>query len=482
MLSAACTANPDADAIIDGPLRLTHAQLSRRADALARGLNRVGAVAGDRVVILIGNRWTFAVAMLACLRAQIIAVPVGTRSSAAEVDYIAADCNAVALLHDNDLAGHLPDGITGVSCATLAQWCAMGGAPYDRSNAPEDDVAVILYTSGTTGRPKGALLSHLALVHSCMHFTDAFGLGRDDCSIMAVPASHVTGLVAVLFALLSAGGSVVMMEKFDAADFVALAASEAMTVTVLVPAMYNLCLMRTDLTAHNLSRWRIGAFGGAPMPVATMERLGRLLPQLTLVQVYGATETASPATIMPQGRQAGALASVGAPVLCADILIMNDSGQAVPPGNVGEVWIAGPMVSPGYWNDPERTRAAFPGGYWRSGDVGRIDPDGLLYIHDRIKDMINRGGYKVYSAEVENALSFHDNVEEVAVVGRACPVLGEKTHAVVRLVAGAVPDADNLRVHCRARLSDYKIPDTFEFVIDPLPRNANGKILKTALR
>jgi len=254
-----------------------------------------------------------------------------------------------------------------------------------------------------------------------------------------------------------------------------------MTVTILVPAMYNLCLLRADFDRHDLGAWRIGAFGGAPMPVATIERLAKLLPNLDLIQAYGSTETTSPATIMPPGGQAAAPTSVGAPAPCADIRIMDAAGREVATGESGEVWIGGPMVVPGYWNLPDKTAESFHVGFWKSGDVGRFDENGLLYIHDRLKDMINRAGYKVYSAEVENVLSFHPGVAEAAVVPRPDPVLGEKVHAFVHR---SDPDLNEaaLKTFCGERLSDYKVPDFFTFTSEPLPRNVNGKLMKQALR
>ena len=487
MLRAAIRAVPERDAVVDGPVRLSFRDLDRLADGLATRLSSSGVEPGARVLLLAGNGWPFVVALVAIVRAGAIAVPLGARMSGPEVRHIAGDCGATFAVVDEALAALLPEGLARLVTADLSPEAPTDG-PAVTLEAAEGDTAVILYTSGTTGRPKGAMLTHRNLVHSCLHYRACFGLAERDRVIMAVPASHVTGLVAIILAPLAAGAAVIVMERFEADAFLALAAREAMSVSMLVPAMYNLCLMRSSFADHDLSAWRIGSFGGAPMPVATMERLGEALPNLTLVQAYGSTETTSPATVMPLARQRGALASVGAPVACADIRVMDEAGREVAHGQSGEIWIAGPMVSPGYWNDPERTAQAFPGGYWRSGDVGRFDEAGLLYVHDRIKDMINRGGYKVWSAEVEDVLSHHPAVAEAAVIGRPDPVLGEKTHAVVRLAGRAddegedEADEDALRAHCAALLSDYKVPDTFAFTREPLPRNANGKLMKQVLR
>ncbi|MEM1050356.1 MAG: fatty acid--CoA ligase family protein, partial [Pseudomonadota bacterium] len=267
----------------------------------------------------------------------------------------------------------------------------------------------------------------------------------------------------------------------DVAAFLALAAGERMTTTVMVPAMYNLCLLRADLDEYDLSAWRVGAYGGAPMPPATIRALADHLPGLNLANAYGATETTSPTTLMPLGDPQAHGDSVGKVVRCGDVRIMDDDGNEVGPGETGEVWIAGPMVVSGYWNRPEATREAFVGGYWRSGDIGSLTADGYLHVFDRKKDMINRGGYKVFSAEVENVLAAHPAVVEAAVLPFADPVLGEKVLAVVHPRDGAADEAA-LRRFCADRLSDYKVPDRFVFCDDPLPRNANGKLMKQTLR
>jgi long-chain acyl-CoA synthetase len=277
-----------------------------------------------------------------------------------------------------------------------------------------------------------------------------------------------------------------MFRTFKARSFLEVAAAQRITHTVLVPAMYQLCLLEPEFSTHDLSAWRVGAYGGAPMPKATIEALAQKVPGLTLMNAYGATETTSPATIMPAGLQADHLASVGQPVPAADIRVMDDFGCEVPPGTSGELWIAGPMVVSGYWNDPEATTAAFTGGYWKSGDIGSVDNDGFVAVFDRRKDMLNRGGYKIYSVEVENTLLGIDGVVEAAVVGRPCPVLGERVHAVVAVIDGLARDKaaceSRLRAHCTALLADYKVPESWVIQTEPLPRNANGKLMKRVLR
>jgi O-succinylbenzoic acid--CoA ligase len=482
------------EALVDGGQRLDYAKLDRVAERIAGHFHRLGLARGDRIVLYLGNEREFVHALLACLRLGAIAVPVNVREQRPELAFILNQCGAKALAFDATLADRIP--APGDAPALAVRLSVGGAAPgaiafealletrspaAPRADPAEEEPAVILYTSGTTGRPKGAMLTHLNVMHSVLHYRLCMRLTPADRSLLAVPASHVTGLVAIILAMFAVGGCVVMLREFKARAFLELAARERMTHTLVVPAIYNLCLREPDFGRFDLSAWRVGGFGGAPMPEGTIRALAERLPGLTLVNAYGATETTSPTTITPMGQQAESLDSVGAVVPCGDVRVMDDSGCEVPPGEPGELWIAGPMVVPGYWENPEATAREFANGYWKSGDIGSIDARGLVRVFDRKKDMINRGGYKVYSAEVESVLSLHPLVVESALVAVPDPVLGEKTHAfvVTRDEAGG---ADALRAHCAQHLADYKVPDFFTLRTEPLPRNANGKLLKRALR
>jgi acyl-CoA synthetase (AMP-forming)/AMP-acid ligase II len=248
----------------------------------------------------------------------------------------------------------------------------------------------------------------------------------------------------------------------------------------MVPAMYNLCLLQADFAAHDLSAWRIGGYGGAPMPIATIERLAASIPGLKLINAYGATETTSPSTMMPGELTADHIDSVGLPCPGTRIAVMDAEGRELPRGEIGEIWIGGAQVIKGYWNNPKATAESFTGGFWHSGDLGSIDADNFVRVFDRQKDMINRGGLKIYSAEVESVLAGHPAVVESAILAKPCPVLGERVHAVI--VTREEVSGDALRAWCAQRLSDYKVPETITLTSDPLPRNANGKVMKRQLR
>ncbi|MCC8234333.1 class I adenylate-forming enzyme family protein [Pinisolibacter aquiterrae] len=492
MFRAAVARAPTNEIVVDGPTRLTYRDMEERVGRLAAGLAARGVSRGDRVVLFLANRADFITAFLAIVRIGAIAVPVGIRESAVGLAFVLDDCRATAILFEADLADRLP---APEAEPDLRLRIAVGGAVADgddfeamiaeTSAAPvdvsEEDGAVILYTSGTTGRPKGAILSHVNIVHSSIHFQECWEFEEGERSILAVPASHVTGLVAILTSMIRVAGCVIMMRAFDVAAFLTLAAREKMTTTVLVPAMYNLILLRGDLSGLDLSAWRIGGFGGAPMPVASIEAMAERLPALHLLNAYGSTECATIISLVPQGMSRACIDSVGAPVPLGDLRIVDDAGKEVAPGETGEVWIRGPMTIRGYWERPEATETSFVDGYWRSGDVGSLGHDGMLRLFDRKNDVINRGGFKIYSVEVENALSHHPGVVEAAAVSHPDPVLGEKLHVFVTAKTADLDEAE-IRDHCRRILADYKVPDFVTFLEDGLPRNPNGKILKRALR
>jgi long-chain acyl-CoA synthetase len=275
-------------------------------------------------------------------------------------------------------------------------------------------------------------------------------------------------------------GALIIVAEFKAAEYLKVAARERITYTVMVPAMYNLCLLQADFDRYDLSAWRIGGYGGAPMPIATIEKLAAKIPGLKLINAYGATETTSPSTLMPGELTAAHIDSVGLPCPGVRIVVMDADGRELPGGEIGEIWIGGAQVIKGYWNNPKATAEGFTGGFWHSGDLGSIDADNFVRVFDRQKDMINRGGLKIYSAEVESVLASHASVVESAIIAKPCPVLGERVHAVV--VTRDDVSLDALRSWCAERLSDYKVPETIDLTAKPLPRNANGKVMKRQLR
>jgi acyl-CoA synthetase (AMP-forming)/AMP-acid ligase II len=484
---------PEAEALIAGERRLSYAALDGLVERMAGNLAQRGIGAGERVALLLGNCPEFLIVLLAAMRLGAVAMPIGTRQKGPELEYLLNDSAAAALVFEREFADNLPTAaaVPSLRLRVVVGEPVAGAEPVAALLAPaqalapaaiaEEDTAIILYTSGTTGKPKGAMLSHLNVVHSVIHFTRCMGLRARDRALLAVPAAHVTGTVAILLTALYCGGASVMLRAFKARDFLELAARERITFTCMVPAMYILALMDREFERFDLSAWRVGSFGGAPMPEATIATLALKLPRLLLSNAYGATETTSPTTLMPLGETAAHPDSVGQVVPCGEVMIVDERGERVPAGTPGEIWVRGPMVVKGYWNKPQANAESFTGGFWHSGDVGAIDAEGFLRVFDRVKDMINRGGYKIFSAEVENALSFHPGVAECAIVGRPDPVLGERVCAFVVARSDDIA-ADDIRRFCAERMADYKVPELVELVREPLPRNANGKVQKALLR
>jgi long-chain acyl-CoA synthetase len=486
---------PHRPAIVEDGI-ISYRELEHLAGTISANLAGLGVTRGDRVALFLGNCWEFLACVIACNRIGVIVVPIGTRQRQAELTFLLNDSDAKALVFESHLADAVPPrqdvpslahrfAIRGLAADArpFADLLAPNAAAVRAEGLSEEDVAVILYTSGTTGRPKGAQLTHLGMIHSAFSFARCHGLDETDRALVAVPLSHVTGLVGVALTIMSVGGCVVLMRQaFKTSDFLALASREKITYSILVPTIYTLCVMSPELNNHDLTAWRIGCFGGATMPVATIEMLAEKLPHLQLLNAYGATETTSPSTIMPRTQWRGHIDSVGMVVPCGQIKVVDDEGGEVPRGSSGELWIAGPMVVPGYWRRPDANESEFVDGFWRSGDIGTMDADGFVHVFDRKKDMINRGGFKVFSAEVENVLCSLDGVLECAIVGRADPVLGERVHAVVVVPEGSMLAEATVKTFCAERLSDYKVPETVTLRTLPLPRNANGKVLKSELR
>ncbi len=488
----------DGPAAQDGPRTLSYAELDLQASRVASGLAAQGIAQGDRVALFVGNRLEFMVLLFGIWRLGAIAVPIGIRQSAAELGYMLNQCGAAALAYDAALESRLPPvaDIPGVKLLVKLDAADESASPrnalgYDALLAVGSDEritpqiddqapACIMYTSGTTGNPKGAVLSHLGFFHTAKHYEHRFGYGANERMLLVIPASHISGLLAAILVTVQVGGCVVSMPQFNAADVLAEIEARRITAAIMVPAMYNLLLLQPDAARRDLSSWRIGHFGGAAMPEITIQRLAETWPGLQLYNGFGATETTSAVTLTEPGGTARLPDTVGTCVPCVDIRVLDAEGHEVGTGESGELWIRSPGNAIGYWNNPDATRASFVSGYWRSGDIGSVDAQGNLRVFDRIKDMINRGGYKVYCVELENIIQRHPGVIEVAAVASPCPVLGERIHVFIHALQPV--DTEAVRALCRGALADYKTPDFVTLSETPLPRNLNGKLVKVSLR
>jgi acyl-CoA synthetase (AMP-forming)/AMP-acid ligase II len=492
MVTNAVRQNPDGEALISGDTRLTWKALEQRSLGFAKGLLRHGARPKDRILFYLGNRIEFVVALLACARIGVIIVPVNIREQKDALKYLLDHSGAVAILHEAGLSERLPSkGETPSVRLRIATEACAGSIAFAEvhedgeitgiDDVKEEDVFSINYTSGTTGLPKGVTFSHIGVIHAAMHYSYCIGLTSADRSVLSIPLSFTGGMISALSPMIYAGGAVVVLPEFKAVKFLQVAAEERMTHTLMVPAMYELCLRQPDVESYDLTSWKYGVFGAAPMPAATVVRLAQKFPNLLLMNSYGATEAGGPSTFMRARDTAANPDAVGQAFPCVELAVMDEEGRELPLGSTGELWIRSPSCSAGFWNDPDRTAAEYFGGYWRSGDIATLSQDGLVRLVDRKKDMINRGGYKISSTQVEEVLYAHPSVIECAVVGRPDDVLGERVQAFV-WTDGALRDDAVLKEFCAERLPDYKVPELIDFTTSPLPRNANGKILKRVLR
>ena len=462
MLRSTVDRHPDVEALVEvGRERLSYRQLWDRSARVAGGLADAGIGPGDRVANLLPAGVEWVLGFLGAQLAGAVAVPVNIRFAQPEIDYVLSDSGSALALRPGE---PLPD-----------------GAPRVYSDAGPSDTAAIFYTSGTTGFPKGAMTTHENFLSNVETALRVVGLDRSTGptmrNLVSVPLFHVTGCNSQLLVQLALGGTTVVLPAFDVRTFLRTVADEQINVLTSAPAIYALALAQPDVGGFDLSAVTRVTYGGAPIAPALVSRLRERFPGAELGNGFGLTETSSIATFLPDAWAADHADSVGfaAPVVDLALADPDDAG-------VGELLVRGPNVVPGYWNKPEATRDTFVDGWLHSGDLARIDGNGLTFIVDRAKDMINRGGENVYSVEVENALAGAPGVADAAVVGVPDEMLGEKVGAVIVPLPGTAFDLGPVLEHLRAHLADFKVPQFFAVHGEPLPRNPGGKILKRPLR
>jgi acyl-CoA synthetase (AMP-forming)/AMP-acid ligase II len=455
-------ASPAAEAVAEvGGERLSYRELFERAAAVAGGLKRAGVDPGDRVALDLANGTEWVVCLLGIILSGAIAVPVNTR--------LAADERARLL--ENSGAAVVIDAATP----------APRGAPFVYTEAAPTTVAAIFYTSGTTGQSKGAISTHEALVAVSENMVRSAEIPRDIGAnlrtLVCIPLFHVTGFAAQMITTLLCGGTVVILNGLNAEKILQTIVDERVSLMITVPAIYFYLLASPHFSADAVRGVRWAMYGGAPITVELVKRIKERMPETKVANGFGMSETSSLATLLPHDESDTHADSIGYPCPCVDVALL-DADEVT---GVGEILIRGQTVTRGYWDDPAQTRAAFIDGWLRTGDIGRIDDDGRLYLVDRLKDMINRGGENVYCVEVENALSDAPGVEEVAVVGVPDSMMGEKVGCVI-VPSGPDLDVDRVLEHAARRIADYKVPQFVAIQREPLPRNPAGKVLKQVLR
>jgi long-chain acyl-CoA synthetase len=495
-LNRAATVNAGGLATSCAGRRRTWAELAARIARLAGGLAQLGIGKGDRVALLALNSDKYLEALYAvpCLGA--IVVPLNTRLAPPEIAFILEDSGAKALIVDDAFAampGQLPslfatENILHIgeseAPAGMTGWEAMLSNPIDLNDrAGGGDVAGIFYTGGTTGRPKGVMLTHTNLVSNAMQMLHAMDYRHDTTYIHAAPMFHLAD-GASTFAVTMVGGTHTFLPRFDPVALLSAIASERVTNTLIVPTMIAAVANHPDVLRYDLSSLRIVAYGASPMPEAVIRKAAEVMPAVRFLQAYGMTELSPVVTVMdrhiaPSGRQT---ASCGRPFMLVDVKVCDENDNEVPRGQVGEVLVRAPNMMKGYWKQPEVTANALRGGWYHTGDGGIMDDDGYLYIVDRLKDMIVTGGENVYSAEVESAISLMPGVAEVAVIGIPDERWGETIHAAVVPRPGAELTPEAVIAHARTLIAPFKCPRSVEIRDTPLPLSGAGKVLKTVLR
>jgi fatty-acyl-CoA synthase len=483
---------PSAPAIVTDGAVLTYQALDRRANRLANALQGRGVGHGDRVAVLLTNCPEFFEVLFGCAKLGARLVTINYRLVADEVRFILASSGARVLIHGADMSdtaraatdarvervvvGEQTDG-TALPYESLIE----GASPM----APgvevglSDDAAVI-YTSGTTGRPKGAVLTHGNLLHTSLNQVIDFAIVATDRTLVAAPLYHVGGMLVLTLPTLHVGGTVYLHRAFRADEVLAAFERERITTAFLAPTMWKMLLGEPDVTERDLSSLRLCVSGGESLPIASIRELVAVFGR-GFAEGYGLTEAASSTTVLRPEDVLRKPGSVGLPLIHNAVRVVGDDGHDVEPGRAGEIWQSGPTVMRGYWEQPEATAKVLRDGWLRTGDIGRTDEDGYLYIVDRANDMIISGAENVYPAEVEQALYRHPAIEEAAVIGLPDEQWGEIVTAVVVPRAGSELTELDVIEHCRPIMAGFKRPRRVHFT-DALPRNPSGKVRKGELR
>ncbi len=487
LLDRSAADHPDRTAIRLDDLSISYRQLSDAARKVAGLLRAAGVSSGDRVGLMMPNIPAFPIAFYGALAAGAVVVPMNPLLKSREVGYYLGDSGARLMFAWRDAAGEAAKGaadagaqVITVDDVDLTEVLAGSESVSDTAAASDDDTAVILYTSGTTGQPKGAQLTHAGLLRNA-RLTEETLLHNSpgDVTMGCLPLFHVFGLTCGLNATVAGGGTLTLLPRFDPGKALEIIERDAVTIFEGVPTMYSAMLHHQAGGETDTSSLRVCISGGAAMPVEVMRAFEDKFGCMIL-EGYGLSET-SPVASFNHPDKPRKPGSVGTPVAGVEMRLVGDDGRDVPAGEVGEIAIRGHNVMKGYWGKPEATAEAIPDGWFRTGDLGRLDEDGYYYIVDRKKEMIIRGGYNVYPREIEEVLHEHPAVAEVAVIGMAHPELGEEVGAAVALKPGASATPEELRQFAKDRVAAYKYPRKV-WLVEALPKGPTGKILRREVR
>jgi fatty-acyl-CoA synthase len=475
-----------------GDQTITYATLQARVTRLANAMRGIGVEAGSRVAYLGSNHPAFVECLFATSAIGAVFVPLNTRLTPAEIDFMLDDCGATVLVFGGGSVGTVADLHNAAHPQLVAveqpvagalDYGAMIAEAQDREVEAEvdlDSACMIMYTSGTTGRPKGAILTHNNVIWNCLNVLVDLDVRSDEVTLVTAPMFHTAALNMTCLPTMLKGGRLLIEERFDAA--MVIETVERMHVTLLfgVPTMFAALLESPRWVTADLSSLRVLLCGGAPVPtslITTYHDRG-----LSFVQGYGMTEASPGALMVDANLSRESVGAAGVAHFFSDVRLLRDDGTPAAPGEHGEVVVAGPNVMRGYWGLPDATEQAFVGGRWfRSGDVAVSDVNDVITIVDRLKDVYISGGENVYPAEVEKALCDHESVAEAAVVGMADATWGEVGKAFIVLARGRVASEEELTAYLRTRIAGYKIPRWMIF-LDSLPHTGSGKVIKSRLR
>ena len=484
-LTRALATAPGACAVVCQDTRRTFAELGARCRRLAGAMRALGLVPGDRVGVIALNSDRYLELYLGLPAAGYVLVPVNSRLAPPEMRAILDDAGVSVVFADARYPGiaagpgsprllMIPDDYEDLIASA-------GDVPLGDA-VTENDLAVLFYTSGTTGAAKGAMHTHRSLVTSALHFMATWPFDRQTRWLVASPMFHTGGILATL-ATVWAGGTHVIMPRFDPDLAIDLIEREAVTHTLLVPTMLAAAADAQLTRPRDVSSLRFLSHGASPISAGTLRRARDAFPGAELLHVYGTTETTPITTLLPHEERtldSPLIRSCGQPATGVELRVVDDGLADVAPGVIGQIAVRGPSVMAGYWRKPEATAEVMRGAWYLTGDLGYRDEDSYIYLVDRVKDMIVSGGENIYSTEVEDALASYPGVEEAAVFGVPHPRWGESVYAVVFSRRDATPD--DLVAHCRERIAGFKVPRCIELRPEPLPKSAAGKILKRELR
>jgi long-chain acyl-CoA synthetase len=491
-------ARPDRPLCHINDLSFSYAQVDEISGRVAGALLGSGLRRGDKIAVQLPNLPQFLFTYFAILKAGLVMVPMNPLLKAPEIAYQLRDSQSRMLI---TFEGFAAEAVAGARQAGDVPTFVVnlpgndqrpeGTRHYDElyfaddtgeiESMDADDTAVIIYTSGTTGRPKGAELTHFQMYMNCTVAGELFDFRDDDVGVAVLPLFHVYGLSSVLNTVVRFGGTMVLIPRFEPDAVLDAIARHRCTVFTGVPTMYY-ALLQADLGDRDLSSLRMGVSGGAAIAGEVIRAFEEKFPGMVILEGYGLSETASTTTFNISAEQRKVL-SIGKPIWGVEVRVVDEQDKPLPPGpeNIGEIIIRGHNVMKGYYGNPAATAEAFRGGWFHTGDLAYTDEDGYLFIVDRKKDMLIRGGYNVYPREIEEVLFAHPAVAEAAVIGKPDPRVGEEVVAFVVPKPGAEADPDDIIAYCRERLAAYKYPREVRIIAD-LPKGPTGKILKRELR